>query len=209
MRRLAILGASGHGKVLADIAEACEWSEIVFYDDAWPGRQANGHWPIVGDTAALLRQLSTVNGVIVGIGNNLVRHDKLVQLRAAGAPIVSLLHPQAIISRYSSIGEGSVVMAGVVVNADTRIGSGAILNTACSVDHDSLLGDFVHVSPGARLAGAVIVGDFSWIGIGACIRQMVRIGSHVTIGAGAAVIKTVADGTTVVGVPAHPRHGAE
>lgn len=202
MNRLAILGASGHGKVLADIAELCGWREVVFYDDAWPARQLNGHWPVVGNSAALLRQLPSVDGVIVGIGSNKVRHDKQQQLAAAGAPIVSLIHPQAVISRHSVIGVGSVVMAGVVVNIDSRIGPGAILNTGCSVDHDNLLGDFVHLSPGAHLAGGVTVGDLSWVGIGACIRQMIQIGSGVVIGAGAVVVKPVADGTTAVGVPA-------
>lgn len=202
MKRLAILGASGHGKVLADMAELCGWREVVFYDDAWPGRQLNGHWPVVGDSAALLAQLSGIEGVIVGIGNNQVRHDKQRQLASAGAPIVSLIHPHAVISRHSSVGVGSVVMAGVVVNIDSRVGIGAILNTGCSVDHDNLLGDFVHLSPGARLAGGVTVGDLSWVGIGASIRQMIQVGSRVVIGAGAVVVKPVADGNTAVGVPA-------
>jgi len=202
MNRLAILGASGHGKVLADIAELCGWKEVVFFDDAWPARQMNGPWPIVGDSAALLGQLKHVDGVIVGIGNNQVRHDKQHQLAAAGAPLVSLIHPQAVISRHSVIGIGSVVMAGVVVNIDSRIGLGAILNTGCSVDHDNILGDFVHLSPGARLAGGVTVGDLSWVGIGACIRQMIQVGSRVVIGAGAVVVKPVANGITAAGVPA-------
>lgn len=202
MKRLAILGASGHGKVLADIAQSCGWREVVFYDDAWPARQLNAHWPIVGDSAALFAHLSAVDGTIVGIGNNQVRHDKQRLLAAAGAPLVSLIHPQAVISRHSTIGVGSVVMAGVVVNIDSRIGDGVILNTGCSVDHDNLLGDFVHLSPGARLAGGVTVGDLSWVGIGACIRQMIQIGSRVVIGAGAVVVKPVADGITAVGVPA-------
>ncbi|MFE2008526.1 acetyltransferase [Pseudomonas guariconensis] len=204
MRRLAILGASGHGKVLADIAESCGWTQIAFFDDAWPSRQTNGHWAIVGDTAVLMGLLSDFDGVAIGIGNNRIRQSKWQQLATAGAPIVSLVHPQAVISRHSVIGEGSVVMAGVVVNADTRIGRGAILNTSCSVDHDNLVGDFVHLSPGARLAGGVTIGDLSWIGMGACIRQMIHVGSNVVIGAGAVVLKPVADGVTAVGMPAHP-----
>ncbi len=203
MNKLAILGASGHGKVLAEIAELCGWREVEFYDDAWPGQQLNGHWPIVGDTTSLLAQLLAYDGVIVGIGNNQVRHDKQQQLTAAGAPLVSLIHPQAVISRRSTIGVGGVVMAGAIVNIDTRIGDGVILNTGCSVDHDNILGDFVHLSPGVRLAGGVTVGDLSWVGIGACIRQMIQIGSRVVIGAGAVVVKPVADGITAVGVPAH------
>lgn len=201
MRRLAILGASGHGKVLAEIGELF-FDEVVFYDDAWPSRQSNGLWPIVGDSAALVEQLGSVAGVIVGIGNNEIRQNKQRDLAGVGAPIVSLIHPQAVVSPRCSIAKGSVVMAGAIVNVDARIGEGAILNTGCSVDHDSLLGDFVHISPGARLAGGVSVGSLSWIGIGACIRQLIQVGSRAVIGAGAVVVKPVADGVTAVGVPA-------
>lgn len=202
MKRLALLGASGHGKVIADTAECCGWQEIEFFDDAWPDRRSNGCWPVVGDTTALLANVGRFDGVLVAIGNNHIRQAKLLELQAAGAHIVSLIHPSATFSRYASLGVGSVVFAGAVINADTQIGQGAILNTGCSVDHDCILGNAVHISPGARLAGGVQMGDLSWVGIGASIRQLVLIGSSVIVGGGAAVIADVSDGLTVVGVPA-------
>ncbi|MFC6337432.1 acetyltransferase [Pseudomonas sp. CCM 7891] len=202
MIRLAVLGASGHGKVVADTAECCGWDRVEFFDDAWPGQLRNGAWDVVGDTATLLARAHEFDGVIVAIGNNSVRKTKLDQLKASGAKLISLLHPDATFSRYATIGEGSVVFAGVVVNADANIGEGVILNTGCSVDHDCQMGSYVHVSPGARLAGGVSVQDLSWIGIGASVRQMVRIGARVTIGAGAVVIADVPDTVTVAGVPA-------
>lgn len=202
MRRLAILGASGHGKVVADTAECCGWQTIKFFDDAWPERQSTGAWPVVGDTASLLERLEQFDGVVVAIGNNRIRQLKLLELQAAGARLCSLVHPAATVSRYAALADGSVVFAGAVVNADACIGLGAILNTGCSVDHDCILGDAVHISPGARLAGGVRVGDLSWVGIGASVRQLVRIGSRVVVGAGAAVVAEVADGLTVAGVPA-------
>lgn len=202
MRRLAILGASGHGKVMADTAECCGWEAIEFFDDAWPGIQHNAAWPVIGNTASLLERIEQFDGVVVAIGNNGIRREKLLALQATGAPLCSLVHPSATVSRYAALGEGSVVFAGAVVNADACVGLGAILNTGCSVDHDCVLGAAVHVSPGARLAGGVSVGNLSWIGIGACVRQLVRIGDRVIVGAGAAVIADVADDLTVVGVPA-------
>ncbi len=197
-----MLGASGHGKVVADTAQCCGWDQVEFYDDAWPGRARNGNWRVVGDSAALFSRLQEYQGVIVAIGNNAVRHRKLAALGSAHAPVVSLIHPMAFVSQYSSIGPGSVVFAGVVVNADAKVGDGAILNTGCSVDHDCILGDTVHVSPGARLAGAVSVGDRSWIGIGASVRQLIRIGNDVVVGSGASVVSDIPDRTVAVGVPA-------
>ena len=202
MNRLAILGASGHGKVVADIAECCGWQQIDFFDDAWPGILQNGVWNIVGDTNMLLNHLSDYDGIIVAVGNNVIRCQKLHELTSAEACVVTLLHPAATISRYASVGIGSVVMAGGIVNAGATIGVGAILNTGCSVDHDCTLGEAVHISPGAHLAGDVEVGDNSWIGIGASVRQGMTIGSCVMVGAGAVVVSNLPDDVTAVGVPA-------
>ncbi len=202
MSRLAILGASGHGKVVADTAECCGWQSIEFFDDAWPDLQRNGVWSVVGNTKSLMERLDHFDGVLVAIGNNCVRHAKLIELQRAGARLVNLIHPAANVSRYAVICKGTVVFAGVVVNADASVGMGGILNTGCSIDHDCMLGAAVHISPGARLAGSVQVGNQSWIGIGASVRQLIRIGQRVMVGAGSAVISDISDDVTVAGVPA-------
>lgn len=202
MKRLAILGASGHGKVVAEIAESCGWHEVVFFDDAWPGVTDNGPWTVAGNSQMMVERLDRYSGVIVAIGNNAIRAEKLLWLTEMSAPVVTLVHPSAIISRYAELGPGSVVMPGVVVNASSRMGAGVILNTGCSVDHDCAIGDCAHISPGARLAGGVRVGARSWIGIGAAVKQQVCIGQCVVVGAGAAVVSDLPDGITAVGVPA-------
>ncbi|HEN8799333.1 TPA: acetyltransferase [Pseudomonas putida] len=202
MSRLAILGASGHGKVVADAAALSGWVHIDFYDDVWPGRTECGAWSVVGGSVQLLEAIDTYDGVIVAIGNNAIRRAKQQVLEQAGAVMATIIHPAAVVSRHTRVGAGSVVFATAVINPFSEIGDGAILNTGCSVDHDCSLGAFVHVSPGARLAGQVQVGDESWVGIGASVRQQTRIGAHVTVGAGAVVVSAVADHLTVVGVPA-------
>ncbi|WP_373821616.1 acetyltransferase [Veillonella sp.] len=199
---LAILGASGHGKVLADIAELTGWDKVVFFDDAWPEVQRNGAWEVVGNTQKLLTTLSDYNGVIVAIGNNNIRQSKFRQLKDAGAKITSLIHPSATVSRYSNIGPGSVVVAGAVINPFCTIGSGAIINTCSSVGHDCTLGDMVHICPGAKLAGGTTVGDRAWVGIGSSVRQLISIGSDTVVGAGSVVVKDILENTTVMGVPA-------
>ena len=202
MKRLAILGASGHGKVVADAAELSGWDEVVFFDDAWPDITHNAVWPVRGSTADLLAVLDSFAGVAIAIGNNVIRYEKLQLLREQGAFLPVIIHPHAVISRYATIGEGSVVCAGVVVNADACIGAAAILNTGCSVDHDCLLADAVHISPGARLAGGAKVGLCAWIGIGAVVRQLLTVGAYSVVGAAAAVVMDVPEHATVVGVPA-------
>lgn len=201
MKELAILGASGHGKVVADLAELLGY-HCVFFDDAWPELTSNGHWPVVGKTANMLERRLEFTGAAVAIGNNRIRQSKLIQLDEVGFDLPVLIHPQAIVSRYATFGKGTVVFAGAVVNADARLGNGVILNTGCTVDHDCQLADAVHISPGANLAGAVKVGERSWLGIGSSVRQLMSIGADVVVGAGAAVVNDVPAGQTVVGVPA-------
>ena len=202
MKCLAILGASGHGKVVADCAETAGWNEIVFFDDAWPECNINGAWDVVGDTDSLLNNLSSYDGVVVAIGDNSIRRKKQIDLLAQDATLISIIHPSAVVSQYAQLGVGTVVMAGAVINADSKLGSSCIVNTGATIDHDCVLGDGVHISPGANLAGGVVVGENTWIGIGAAVRQLINIGKNVVVGAGSVVVKNVADSLNVAGVPA-------
>ncbi|MGT2455741.1 NeuD/PglB/VioB family sugar acetyltransferase [Cupriavidus basilensis] len=204
MKALALLGASGHGKVIADAALAAGWQSIVFFDDAWPRASLKGRWPVVGNTAALLERLTDFDGVMVAIGDCSVRLQKHRALRAAGAQFATLVHPRAYVSPYVQLGAGTVVMANAVVNVDAVVGDACIINTGATVDHDCALADAVHVGPGANLSGNVSVGACSWIGVGSCVRQGTRIGAGVMVGAGAVVVSAVLDGLTVVGCPAAP-----
>lgn len=204
--KLALLGASGHGKVIADAALLSGW-QVTFFDDAWPAVHWNGHWAVEGHTAALLARLAEFDGVIVAIGNCKIRWERQQLLHAAGARIATVIHPAATVSAYARIGAGSVVMAGAVVNVDSVLGDACIVNTGATVDHDCQLASGVHISPGAHLSGNVQVGDCSWVGVGAAVRQGVVIGAHATVGAGAVVVGPVAAGLTVVGSPARPLPG--
>lgn len=201
-KTLAILGASGHGKVLADIAELTGWEEIVFYDDAWPKIEKNGAWRVVGDTNKLIEIFSEYDGVIVAIGNNKIRSEKTEYLKNIGANLATLVHPSAVLSKYSSIGIGSVVVAGAVVNPYCKIGDGVIINTCSSVGHDCNLGNYVHICPGARLAGGSNIEELCWIGLGSSVRQLINIGARTIVGAGSVVVKDIPSNATAFGVPA-------
>lgn len=200
--QLAILGASGHGIVIADAAEQLGWKSVTFFDDAWPELEKRGPWAVKGDTKALLGRLSAFDGVVVGIGNNRIRAEKQSELVRAGAKLVSIHHPAAIISPYASIGAGSVVFASSVVNPGAAVGAGVIINTGAVVEHDCVIGDFAHISPNAVLAGGVTLGRLAWIGACASVRQLISVGQASIVGMGAVVIKDVESGATVVGNPA-------
>jgi sugar O-acyltransferase (sialic acid O-acetyltransferase NeuD family) len=203
MKRLSILGAGGHGKVVGDAADASgNWAEIAYYDDAWPQLKENGPWQVIGPIRSFIEKPSADSDVVVAIGNNALRAQLSTALLERDLKLVSVIHPDAHLSKYASIGPGTVIFAGAVVNIGADIGPACIINTGAIIEHDCVLGQAVHVSPGAKLAGAVTIGDASWVGIGACIRQQITIGHNVTIGAGAVVVSSLPDNVTAVGNPA-------
>lgn len=200
----AILGASGHGKVIAEIAELNGFTEIHFYDDRWPELARIEHWPVSGNSDTLIKRVHNYENIVVAIGHNVTRMNKYRTLFEQGASCLPLVHPSAVVSRYAKLGYGTVVMAGAVVNPFSSIGKGCIINTAATVDHECVIADGVHVSPGAHLAGSVEVAEATWLGIGCHIKQLIKIGSNAVVAAGATVINDVLDNQTVVGVPAKP-----
>lgn len=196
MDKLVIIGASGHGKVVADIALKVGYEDVVFLDDASLTECAG--LPVVGTSADIFTVADSCR-FVVAIGNARIRERIQGQLADC---LATLVHPAASISRRVQIGEGSVVMAGAVVNSDVRIGRGCIINTGASVDHDCVVGDFAHVSVGAHLAGNVHVGSGTWVGIGATVSNNVAICPDCMIGAGAVVVRDITEPGTYVGVPA-------
>ncbi|MFC1536570.1 acetyltransferase [Pseudomonadota bacterium] len=203
MNQLLILGAGGHGKVIAETAEASgEWQKIALLDDRSEDLNGTLRWPVLDKAGRADRFISEYSHATVAIGDSTRRLEWLDMLSSYGFKIPSLIHPAAWISPSARLAEGCVVMANATVQADVQLGRGCIVNTGASVDHDGVLGDGVHVCPGVSLGGDVQVGRGSWLGIGASVIQGVRIGEHVTVGAGAVVISDISDGMTVVGVPA-------
>jgi sugar O-acyltransferase (sialic acid O-acetyltransferase NeuD family) len=204
VKRLAIYGASGHGKVVADIAELTGWQSIEFFDQAAEDIQKNGIWPVRGTFDDLLRLGADFDAAIVAIGNNQIRTDRAELLLEAGIELATLIHPSAIISDHSAIGRGTVIMANAVVNPFAAIGDHVILNTGAVIDHDCAIEDGAHICPGVNLAGEVRVGHKAWVGIGASVIQQRHIGENSIVGAGSVVIEDVPANVTVCGVPAKP-----
>jgi sugar O-acyltransferase (sialic acid O-acetyltransferase NeuD family) len=139
---------------------------------------------------------------VVAIGANAGRAARAREMERLGYRLAVLVHPHAVVAPDVRPGAGTVVMAGVVVNAGCRIGRNVILNTGATVDHDCVIEDGAHVAPGCHLAGCVRVGREALVGVGSCAIPGVTIGARSVVGAGSAVIRPVPAGATVAGTPA-------
>jgi len=198
--KLIIIGASGHGKVVADIAiKMNKWQSIAFLDDDQSIKTSMG-LEVIGKTADASTYKDEAD-FFVAIGSNATREKIQEKLIEQGSSVVSLIHPSAVIGSDVEIGIGSVVMAGVVVNSSSRIGKGCIVNTSSSLDHDNVIKDYVHISPGVMTAGSVEIGKSTWLGIGSVVSNNVNICNGCKVGAGAVVVKDITEPGTYVGVP--------
>ena len=199
MNRLIIVGASGHGRVVADIALLNGYEDVVFLDDNSELKNC-ADFPVIGDS----KLIPDLEGkLFIAIGNNVIR--KKIMDRFSGRTFPSLIHPNAVIARGTIIGDGTVVMAGVVINPNVTIGRGCIINTRSSIDHDCVVGDYVHISVGAILCGTVNVGMRTWIGAGATVSNNVSICDDCMVGAGAVAVKDIDVPGTYIGVPARKK----
>lgn len=192
MDNFYLYGASGHGKVIAEIAEVLGFKITGFVD-------ANKDLKQILDYKVVHEVPDNATSIVISIGYNNIR--KRITLEHPDLEYKTLIHPNAAISTRSFVKEGTVVMAGVTVNSDVEIGKHCIINTNASIDHDCIIGDYVHISPNASLGGNVTVGEGTHVGLGASVIQNITIGKWSTIGAGAVIIRDVPDGVTVVGNP--------
>ena len=193
-KSLIIIGAGGHGKVVAEIAGLNGYTEIAFLDD-----NPDSNPLVVGVVAEYVKYLDS-SDFFVAVGNNKIRQKIFYMLKDAGANIVTLFHPTAVVSATAKVGEGVVVMPHALVGVDAEVGDGAIVNTCASVDHDCYLGDFAHVSAGVHMAGLMRIESLTFVGVGATVVQ--NVCSDCLIGAGAVVAKPITESGTYVGVPA-------
>ena len=196
MEKVVVIGAGGHGKVVADIIRKSGDRVVGFLDDGkGEGTDFFGS-KILGKTEDA-EKFSNYS-FIIAIGNNKVR-ERIAQMRLK---FYTAIHPAAVIAEGARLGEGTAVMACAVINPDTVIGKHCIINTGAVVEHDCILGDYVHISPGAVLCGTVNVAERSWVGAGAVVKNNQNICEDVVIGAGATVVGRIAESGVYVGVPA-------
>jgi len=202
--QIFLYGSGGHAKVVLDILRLREAAVAVLLDDD----ETRANLDIMGvpvvqaqDALKTLREQDVLYGIIA-IGNNQLRREKAELIRAKGYELLAAVHPKTVIADSVEMGEGTTVMAGVIVNWDAQIGENVILNTGCTVDHDCIIENDAHLSPGVNLGGNVRIGEGTHIGIGASVLPGIKIGANTIIGGGAVVIHDIPSSVTAVGVPA-------
>lgn len=198
MNKLIIIGAGGHGRVIADIAYLNGYRDIAFLDDA--DIETSGGFPVVGKVSDFEKYSGS--DFVVAFGDNMFRERITRNICEYGLKLITLIHPRAVLARDVVVGKGTVIMAGAVVNTGTIIGDGSIINTCSSVDHDCVIGAYSHIAVGAHVAGEVKVGDRVFIGAGGVVIHDIKICDDTVVGAGAVVVKNVLKKGVYVGVPA-------
>lgn len=199
-KNLLVIGAGGHGRVVADIASRIgRYNNIAFLDDTLPSKPLQ--YPYLGNCAKA-DQLIEEYEVFVAIGNADVRQRMIEHYSTLGASIATLVAPEAVVAADVKVDIGTVIMPGAIINTGTSIGKGVIVNTASSVDHDCLVEDYCHVAVGAHLCGSVCLESKTWIGAGSTVINNIHICRECMVGAGAVVIRDIEKTGMYIGVPA-------
>lgn len=206
MRKIVLIGAGGHCKVIIDIIKNTNEYEIVGITDENEKLDNILDIPIIGNDSVLEQIFNSgVHYAFICIGalNNInLRNLIHKKLKLIGFKLPILIHKNSVVSKFTHIQDGTCVMPGAIINAGSHIGKNCIINTGSVIEHDCKIGDNVHISPNVSIAGGVNVGYNTHIGIGSSIIQGISLGNNVTIGAGAVVINNINDNTLAVGVPA-------
>lgn len=196
---LLVLGAGGHGRVVADAAlEQGSWS-VVRATDRDPAR-CSGELLAGVKLLPLDQALAGDAEVHVAIGSAAARRAESGGV--AAHRLASVVHPQASVSVHATLGPGCFVAAQAVVAAGARLGAGVIVNHGAVVDHDAEVGDFCHIAPRAALGGGVRLGSDVLVGTGAAVLPGLSICDAAVIGAGAVVTAPVVQAGAYAGIPA-------
>lgn len=197
------MGYSGHGIVVAEVLRLLSYSNLYYaeysemttnpYQFKYAGLESNEDF-----------SWSSFDAFALGIGDNKVRAKVGESIRKKNKQLITLIHPQALVSKQVQIGAGTFIARGACINPLAQIGEGVIINTSAVVEHECTVRDYAHIAPSATLAGNVTIQSGAFVGANAIVKQGVTVGANAVIGAGSVVLKDVPDKAIMAGVPAKP-----
>jgi len=201
---LVLVGGGGHCKSVIDVIESCNDFAIHGIIDPHKHGEILGY-PIIGSDDDLKAIIKDVKSFLITLGQtkSADKRKKLFNwIKELGGHFPVIKSASARISRFSSIGEGTVVMHNVLINAGAKIGVNCILNSGAIIEHDCQVSDNCHISTQAVLNGEVLIGEEVFVGSNAVVSHSVSIGSCSTIGAGSVVVESFSEASLIVGNPA-------
>jgi sugar O-acyltransferase (sialic acid O-acetyltransferase NeuD family) len=198
-----IFGGGGHAKSVIEAVRKTGAFEIPGILDSNPNLRDHTvrGVAVVDDLTRDTVTRHQVRHAVIAIGDNRTRERIAGDLHEF-VTWPAVIDPRAIMISEFMPGEGTVVVAGSIVQPDARIGRHAILGTACTIAHDCTIGDYAHIGPGCDLGGEVEIGEGTLVGIGATVMRGRRVGKWSIIGAGAVVVEDIPDNSVAIGVPA-------
>lgn len=200
-KSILVIGAGGHAKSVIDaLLSDGEYGKIAILED-FDAREVLG-FQVIGKVNEAFKFIDEYPRAVVAVGDNNYRLKTIGYLKGLGFELPCIRHKTAYISRFSTVGEGSVVLGASMINANAKVGRGVIINSSVTVEHDCVVADGVHLSPNSVLCGGTNIGDSTWIGAGATVIDHINIGKNVIIGAGSVVVRNIKDNITAYGNPA-------
>ncbi len=203
--KIVIIGGGGHAKVIISIIKKLKDFEIVGFTELEKKDNILGIEYLGPDSVLQDLFNQGIKNAAIGLGqikSSLHRKRIVELLNKIGFKFPTIVSPNSIINEAVSIGKGTVIMDGVIINSGSAIGNFSIINTKASIDHDCKIGSFTHIAPGVTLSGEVTIGDDVLIGTGASVIHQIKIPSKTIISAGSSVQKNIEKDGIYRGIPA-------
>ena len=203
-KNLILVGGGGHCKSVIEAAESAGYNILGVLDTPENvGKQVLAY-SVIGTDDDIPQYVDKAEFVItVGfIKNPAIRIKLYNKVKEAGGKLATVIASTAHVSKYSTIGEGTVVMHQAFVNAGAHIGANCIINTFCNIEHDVQIGDQCHISTGTMVNGDCKVGDRCFIGSQSVLANGIEIGDDVIVGAASFVGQTIMKKGIYFGNPA-------
>lgn len=198
MNNIILIGAGGHAKSCVNLLESQKKFKISGFVDN--KNKSFFNYSFLGKDKLLSEIRKKYKYAIISIGQiknpkpRKLIYDKLIKLNFNLPTIIS---KHSLISKYSDIGESTLIFNQVFINTHVSIGNNCIINNKVNIEHDVAVGNNCHISTGALINGNVDIGNNVFIGSGAIIFNDCKIGDNVIVSGGSIIKKDIKKNTII------------